>query len=205
MPTWAVVLVGITAGVASGLLGTLISTAHERRAEFRTRQLDAAADFLQGSEAVLRAIRRRKQGGETFAQRADKADELWDDLVYKVNMLQLLFGEKGIPTLYARLAAGALGIAIRSLRDRAEASDDEKDAAHSGLKQAIQAVNDRLSSFTRSSTDAVSDGWARRRFRPRKAADYPRRQSKMSCPDPSHVRRVQYESQVRRSRSCRSG
>jgi len=45
------ILVGVGAGLLSGLIGTFLTISHERGAEFRTRMLAAAEDFLRTAEA----------------------------------------------------------------------------------------------------------------------------------------------------------
>ena len=57
MPTWAVILVGISAGLLSGLVGTLLTISHERGAEVRTRMLAAAEDFLTTAKTCRKAVR----------------------------------------------------------------------------------------------------------------------------------------------------
>lgn len=44
-PTWVTVLVEVTAGVASGLLGTTLRISHDRGAELRSRMLSGADEF----------------------------------------------------------------------------------------------------------------------------------------------------------------
>ena len=46
------VVVGLGSGLVSSIVSTLLTISHERAAEFRSRMLQAAEDFLRRSEAV---------------------------------------------------------------------------------------------------------------------------------------------------------
>jgi hypothetical protein len=72
------------------LLGNLFSIAHERGAEFRTRKLDAAVDFLDVAEALRRDLRRADKGNLDESVRA--ISDGWDTLVPRVTLIELLFG-----------------------------------------------------------------------------------------------------------------
>jgi hypothetical protein len=56
-PTWAVILVGIGGALLGSLVGTLLTISHERAAEFRAHQLNAADDFSTSAIAALQEAR----------------------------------------------------------------------------------------------------------------------------------------------------
>lgn len=66
-PTWVTVVVALAAGLASGLLATMLRISHDRGAELRTRMVDAADEFC---VAVVAARQRmRTIGGLILSER----------------------------------------------------------------------------------------------------------------------------------------
>jgi hypothetical protein len=162
MPTWAAIVVGVASGLLSGTLGTLFSIAHERGAESRTRQLDAAAAFLRDADQVRRAIR-RGEAGELPSARAHRAEARWEDLAYRTSMIELLFDRESVSASYAQGVVGAYRSVINRLQ--------EGEAAEV-LNRGLLDVGDQTRSFTDATADAARDSWLRRRLRPRSVAEY---------------------------------
>lgn len=100
MPVWAAILIAL----GSGLLGTLLTISHERGAEFRTRQLTSAEDFLRGAEKIRQALRRPLSADpdEALARIRDAREEL----VATVMWVGLLYGPRSEANTLAESAGG---------------------------------------------------------------------------------------------------
>jgi hypothetical protein len=160
MAVWAAILIGLGGGV----IGTLLSISHQRGAEFRTRQLDAAANFLESAEALRRAA--RNPGGRSVAaNRAIFADR-WDELVPRVMLVELLFDDGSRTTYAARLAGSAFREVLDAI-DRYGGSGDEEELG--AIAPAIDEASEALQMFTAAAPHDVRAlppvrAWRRLRF-----------------------------------------
>jgi hypothetical protein len=104
-----VILVGIGGALLGSLVGTLLTISHERAAEFRAHQLNAADDFSTATIAALQEA--RSAGGEIKKDDAslndstgwfrkdiqavlDVANAAVDATIAKKARIDLLFGDK---------------------------------------------------------------------------------------------------------------
>jgi hypothetical protein len=92
VPLWATLLVGL----AGGIIGTLATVSHERGAEFRTRMLTAADEYLQAlTDAVNRVGDVRTLPNDAEAQLDDafeQLEEALDEARVMLGRVNLLFG-----------------------------------------------------------------------------------------------------------------
>src|SRR5207249_2925961 len=105
MPVWAAILIGL----GSGLLGVLVRIAYERGAEMRSRQIQAADDFLSAAVPFFLDIRDIQlpvlfaregiitpPGPRAASKSADEAIRdlqlAADELELRLARVQLLFG-----------------------------------------------------------------------------------------------------------------
>jgi hypothetical protein len=112
MPSWAVAVI---VGLASGLLGTLATIGHERGAEFRTRMLAAADDFLQATARCGVWVTDARTAFHTNAADTELTrviDGLRGERTALITVmlprLQLLFGEASATWQKATVALSAL-------------------------------------------------------------------------------------------------
>lgn len=116
------VVVGLGSGLISSIVSTLLTISHERAAEFRSRMLQAAEDFLRRAEAVRRAARRPR--GTAAGEPLDALLDAWDDLVSAVVLVELLFGRDSEAAHWAREASNELKDMEEELRSALEAPSD---------------------------------------------------------------------------------
>lgn len=122
MPVWAAVVVGLGSGLISSIVSTLLTISHERAAEFRSRMLQAAEDFLRRAEAVRRLARRPRD--TAVGAPLDALLDGWDDLVSAVVLVELLFGRDSEAAHWAREASNELKDVEEEIRSALEASSD---------------------------------------------------------------------------------
>jgi hypothetical protein len=114
VPVWVAIVVGLGSGLASSMVSTLMTISHERAAEFRSRMLQAAEDFLRRAEAARRLVRRPRS---TAAEEPlDALLDAWDDLVSATIMIELLFGHDSEAAYWAREASNELKDVEEELR-----------------------------------------------------------------------------------------
>jgi hypothetical protein len=101
-------------GLGSGLAGSVLTVSHERAAEFRSRMLLAAEDFLRRAE-TMRALA-RGPGAETSGESVTLLLRAWDDLVPAVILVELLFGHDSDAAIEAREVGNELRDVERALR-----------------------------------------------------------------------------------------
>jgi hypothetical protein len=130
------VVVGLGSGLFSSIVSTLLTISHERAAEFRSRMLQAAEDFLRRAEAVRRLARRPR--GTAAGGPLEALLDAWDDLVSAVVLVELLFGRDSEAAHWAREASNELKDVAEELRSALEAPSD--------LTASIseQQINDRM-------------------------------------------------------------
>jgi hypothetical protein len=95
-------VIPLIVGLASGLFGTLATITHERGAEFRTRMLSAADEFLQVTGKITVQIRDAKTAASKPKPTAEELkphiaalkDARSDLVTQGIPRIQLLFGEK---------------------------------------------------------------------------------------------------------------
>jgi hypothetical protein len=122
VPVWAAVVVGLGSGLVSSIVSTVLTISHERAAEFRSRMLLAAEDFLRRAEVVRRLARRPHDtaaGGPLGALL-----DAWDDLVSAVVLVELLFGRDSEAAHWAREASNELKDVEEELRSALEVPSD---------------------------------------------------------------------------------
>ena len=127
--TWVTLVTGIGIG---GLLGTLMTISHERDAEFRSRMLTAADEYLQAVSALATsvapvrwALEREPRVDAEVADAIKTMEDILGDLMTKGVRLDLLFGESA--TVYY---AGQVFDYFHDLRDLLIAwREGEPDAA----------------------------------------------------------------------------
>jgi hypothetical protein len=116
-PLWATIVIAVSSTLLGGLLGTLATIRHERGAEFRTRMLAAADDFLQAAGECTRLL-----GDVDRALKAEPRDDVELDrlfeqlreatrdlLIVTLPRIQLLFGVESLAWEKAATAHSALG------------------------------------------------------------------------------------------------
>ena len=102
--SWAVVVVGFVGALLGGLLGTFATIRHERGAEIRTRQLNAAEAFLTAATRASNELRVPEQvTHDGIIEGYTRASEA---ILQHIPLVQLLFGRESDP---ARLARDAWG------------------------------------------------------------------------------------------------
>jgi hypothetical protein len=158
MPVWAAVVIGLGSGVASGLLGTLLSISHQRGAEWRSRRLDAAAEFLRRAEEVRRLARRGPEGDPEFSLALVR--RTWDELVPAVSMIELLYGYWSQPAHFAHVIGSELGD-LTSATAAAVASEGEESALLE-MQQHLRTASAAFDDFSRVAALDVRQGWLRR-------------------------------------------
>ena len=136
MPVWGAIVVGLGSGLVSSIVGTLLTISHERAAEFRSRMLQAAEDFLRRAEAVRRFARRPRN--TAASEPLDALLDAWDDLVSAVVLVELLFGHDSEAAYWARETSNELKDVEEELRAALE--------THSDLTTPIreQRINDHM-------------------------------------------------------------
>lgn len=122
MPVWAAVVVGLGSGLISSIVSTLLTMSHDRAAEFRSRMLQAAEDFLRRAEAVRQAARRPR--GTAAGEPLDALLDAWDDMVSAVVLVELLYGRDSEAAHWAREASNELKDVEEELRSALEAPSD---------------------------------------------------------------------------------
>jgi hypothetical protein len=141
VPIWAAVVIGLGSGLLSGLVGTFATITHERGAEFRTRMLSAAENFIHVAEGVRQAVRvcRADLSDETYRT----LEQRFDDLVPAVTLVELLYGHASATAVAARYVGSAV-IDVRSaLSIGPDRWDDESvDAAMNEFNTGIVSFGD---------------------------------------------------------------
>ena len=93
MIVWVALVTGLCSGLAGSVIGTLLTVSHERAAEFRSRMLSAAEDFLKYGDMARRFARHAHGTSQEERIEALTALEIaWDDLVSASERVVLLFG-----------------------------------------------------------------------------------------------------------------
>jgi hypothetical protein len=136
--TWLTLVTGIGIG---GLLGTLMTISHERGAEFRSRMLTAADEFLQTVSALANsvapvrwALEREPRVDEEVADALRTMEALYEELLPKAIRLELLFGDS--PTVHY---AGEISDYFHNLR---ELVIDWKQGAPDAAEAALAVIRD---------------------------------------------------------------
>jgi hypothetical protein len=102
--SWATIVVGFAGALLGGLLGTFATISHERGAEIRTRQLNAAEAFLTAAGRVTNALRLPEEMTrdgmiEGYARESEA-------LLVHIPLVQLVFGRESEAARCARDAWG---------------------------------------------------------------------------------------------------
>lgn len=116
------VVVGLGSGLISSIVSTLLTISHGRAAEFRSRMLQAAEDFLRRAEAVRRTARRPR--GTAIGEPLDALLDAWDDLDSAVVLVELLFGRDSEAAHRAREASNELKDVEEELRAALDAPSE---------------------------------------------------------------------------------
>jgi len=146
MPVWGAIIVGLGSGLASSIIGTLLTISHERAGEFRSRMLLAAEDFLRRGEAVRRFARRPLR--TTTNEALDALLDAWDDLVSAVMLVELLFGHNSEAAHWARETSNELRDVEEELRAALEARSDLVTPIHEQLlKDHMSAAGEAMDRF----------------------------------------------------------
>src|SRR6266508_697141 len=122
VPLWAALLVGLGGGVFGTLVGTLLTISHERGAEFRTRMLTAADDFLRTGTQLAQSIGAAEAA--IIAKEPDaQVEPLWrafqessSRFALEYSRVQLLFGAESRAFTAAVVAAEHVDKARQALR-----------------------------------------------------------------------------------------
>ena len=122
MPVWGAIVIGLGSGLVSSIVSTLLTISHERAAEFRSRMLQAAEDFLRRAEAVRRFARRPRS--TAASEPLDVLLDAWDDLVSAVVLVELLFGHDSEAAHWARKTSNELKDVEEELRAALETHSD---------------------------------------------------------------------------------
>ena len=157
VPLWAALLTGL----AGGVLGTLFTIGHERGAEFRTRMLTAADEFLQ---ALIDAVNRVGDVNALIKHqrvpkiRLDEAfadlDAARDELGVMLGRINLLFGRDSPTWESASSADEAIRGSATVLRAlRSGEPDDQNLYVYFAAK--LKAAADRFGADARSDVRAV--------------------------------------------------
>ena len=173
-PLWVTLVVGLGAGVLGSLLTTTLRIRHEREADFRSRMLEAADDFVSAAmSAVDRAAEHdlkyslRKLDAEVrtattalSAEHRKEIDELWDstsealrEAIRRVPRIRLLFGVESEAAAHAKAACDQLG---QSMAFFVEIKPEGAEDAQELINDAEQRV-DQFSAAAR--RDLTSGGW----------------------------------------------
>ena len=81
MPVWAAIIIGLASGLVSSIVGTLLTIRHERGAEFRTRMLTAAEDYLRfGNESTVPLLKEIRTAAQTRPVDEPRLNELMSAL-----------------------------------------------------------------------------------------------------------------------------
>jgi hypothetical protein len=122
VPLWAALLVGLGGGVFGTLVGTLLTISHERSAEFRTRMLTAADDFLRTGTQLAQSIGAAEAA--IIAKEPDaQVEPLWrafqessSRFALEYSRVQLLFGAESRAFRAAVVAVEDVDKARQALR-----------------------------------------------------------------------------------------
>ena len=158
MPVWAAVIIGLGTGVASGLLGTILTISHQRGAEFRSRMLRAAEDFLRAAEQVRRLIRQPEREPVDAIRFVRAA---WEDLVPTVTLVELLYGRDSQTAHLAR----ATGNELQSVEEALQAVIQGERAQWAAVNEHMAIAGEAINEFGRNAALDVRQGWLRRRPR----------------------------------------
>lgn len=158
MSEWVAVVIGLVSGLASGLLGTLLTISHQRNAEFRSRMLRAAEDFLVTAEHFRRRIRHPDQPPLEALRSLGPA---WDDLIPAVTLIDLLYGADSQPAHYARCTANEFSDIPEALARVVSGEKRDMSEVERLLGRAIA----EMGAFGRAAALDVRQGWFRRRPR----------------------------------------
>jgi hypothetical protein len=135
MPVWAAIIIGL----GSGTVGTLLSISHQRGAEFRTRMLEAAVEFV-GTAEKLRGVARQP---DSLEEALAEYREGWAELVPLVTLLELLFGPSATVT-----AAKSAGAAFFAVREELERIKSHPEGPHLSIDALLQEATSSLQVFT---------------------------------------------------------
>jgi len=174
-PTWAVILVGIGGALLGSLVGTLLTISHERAAEFRAHQLNAADDFSTSAIAALQEA--RITAGEIKKDDAslndttgwfrkeiraslDAANIAVDAAIAKRARIGLLFGD---PSPVAQAATGVTS----QLRNIMSALDSRPDSirdreAMVAYSRGFDGTIEQHEKFNRAALVALNQTWWQR-------------------------------------------
>jgi hypothetical protein len=174
-PTWAVILVGIGGALLGSLVGTLLTISHERAAEFRAHQLNAADDFSTSAIAALQEA--RITAGEIKKDDAslndttgwfrkeiraslDAANIAVDAAIAKRARIGLLFGD---PSPVAQAATGVTS----QLRNIMSALDSRPDSirdreAMAAYSRGFDGTIEQHEKFNRAALVALNQTWWQR-------------------------------------------
>jgi hypothetical protein len=159
MPEWAVAIV---VGLASGLLGTLLTIGHERGAEFRTRMLEAADGFLNVAAAcyeLMTDVRKSFEGDERGDESGRKLDELRDArrnlLTINMPRIRLLFGGEGESEAWERATDAHTALESFEAVYRSSRTATGLRLADGALESAVTRWSDAIGDFPRAARNDV--------------------------------------------------
>jgi hypothetical protein len=174
-PTWAVILVGIGGALLGSLVGTLLTISHERAAEFRAHQLNAADDFTISAIAALQEA--RITAGEIKKDDAslndttgwfrkeiqaslDAANIAVDAAIAKRARIGLLFGDGSPVSKAATGVTSQLRNMMSALERRPDSIRDHE--AMSAYSRGFDGTIEQHERFNRAALVALNQTWWQR-------------------------------------------
>ncbi len=166
VPLWGTLLIGLVGGVLGTLVGTALTISHERGAEFRTRMLTAADEFLQTAGISFRRatdlMTLLKRDDQPPRDQVDAAfqdlEELGWELLLKLTRITLLFDEGSLAVNSALDASSAVEEATKALRELQEGAPTAAEHLDSAYDKLTAAIN-RFGTDVR--RDVRKVGWLR--------------------------------------------
>lgn len=145
MPVWGAIIVGLGSGLGSSIIGTLLTVSHERAAEFRSRMLLAAEDFLRRAEAVRRFARRPHS--TAASEPLEVLLDAWDDLVSAAVLIELLFRHGSEAAHWARETVNELSDVAAELRAIEAHSDPYELVRKQRIEEHMSRAGDAMDRF----------------------------------------------------------
>ena len=168
VPLWGALLVGLAGGVLGTLVGTLLTISHERGAEFRTRMLSAADDFLRAATEVAQSIGTAesaitsKEPDEQIEPLMRAFRESSSRLVIEYSRVQLLFGAESQTYKSAVGAIEAINDLRQALRSIWKAPGSVTPEEY---EQAFGRASDEIERFGQAAREDIRQTPMRRLFR----------------------------------------
>jgi L-2-hydroxyglutarate oxidase LhgO len=180
-PVWVTVLVGLASGVVGTLLSTLLRISHERAAELRSRMLEAADDYVRALDDACRladeaglpqvAASFFTHEGELASDEAAAAESAREAAVTALrtveglrSRIRLLYGPDSSASNDAKRAYEKVAEAVAELfrfntddsSDDIEIENERRDKFLGILRAQIDEAHDALDEFSRDARAAIS-------------------------------------------------